>query len=83
MRVTVDYPMKRLLSEEEAIDYCFPKGMRGRRSMFLSLCPVRPVVLGDVAGAPLAYDVRDLDAWIDGRKGVSVQTDEEVLARLQ
>jgi hypothetical protein len=55
----IGHPIKRLLTIDEAAEYC---GM-GRES-FLSNCPVkqkriRPGQRG------LRYDIRQLDAWID------------------
>jgi predicted DNA-binding transcriptional regulator AlpA len=55
----IDYPIKRLLTIDEAAEYC---GM-GRES-FLHNCPVNPKRVRP-GQRGLRYDIRELDAWID------------------
>ncbi len=61
---------RRMLSTKEAAEYC------GRPLKRFSLeCAVRPVAFPN--GDNL-YDMRDLDAWIDGLKGVQNDVDDIV-----
>jgi hypothetical protein len=46
---------------------------------FEAVCPVRPVML---SGGILGYDLRDLDAWIDGLKAGAANDNVSLLARL-
>jgi predicted DNA-binding transcriptional regulator AlpA len=55
----IEYPTKRLLTIDEAAEYC---GI-GRES-FLYNCPVRPKRIRP-GQRGLRYDIRELDAWID------------------
>jgi predicted DNA-binding transcriptional regulator AlpA len=56
-------PRARLINLAEAAAYC---GVS--TPVYARLCPVRPISLGP--GKRLErFDVRDLDAWIDGLKG--------------
>lgn len=89
MRFVIDYPMKRLLSTEEAIEYCgmsraIPKGLtkRERQARFRALCPCAPVALGSSVTDP-SFDVRDLDQWIDGAKVPALsQSHDDIVGRL-
>jgi hypothetical protein len=73
MLIKVDYPLKRLLTKDEAAEYCnIPL------SRFTTACPKKPVRLYD--GAGLSWDVRDLDEWIDAMKNHRVdKTADEML----
>lgn len=66
---------RRMVSEKEAAEYC------GRPvGKFKAACPVPPVEFPD--GAKL-FDLRDLDAWLDGLKGASLSaTADDILAKL-
>jgi len=62
-----DYLMKRVLSVEEAGDYCgISRGEVYRHLEDLASGFPRPFRY-DAGGRP-KYDVRDLDEWIDARK---------------
>jgi hypothetical protein len=65
-----------MLSKRESADYC---GMAIRR--FEAICPVAPVTFCDSVEA---YDMRDLDNWIDTLKaGVKGDDDADaIVARL-
>lgn len=64
---------KRMLTKREAAAHC------GRSvSRFDAECPVAPVVF---ANGDRRYDVRDLDAWLDGIKTERDDTDS-IVARL-
>lgn len=66
---------RRLLSRTEAAAYVGLPASRFERS-----CPVQPV---ELPGALRAYDLRDLDAWIDSLKaGHAGAGDDEILGRL-
>jgi hypothetical protein len=66
---------RRILSEREAADYCgYPL------SKFKLFCPVVPV---QFPGGSKRYDMRDLDAWVDGCKQPNVaHTHDDILSRL-
>jgi hypothetical protein len=55
----IGYPIKRLLTIDEAAEYC---GMA--RESFLHNCPVNPKRIRP-GQRGLRYDIRELDAWID------------------
>lgn len=56
-------PRARLVTLTQAAAYC---GVSA--PVLKGVCPVRPIALG--SGKRLQrFDVRDLDAWIDGLKG--------------
>jgi predicted DNA-binding transcriptional regulator AlpA len=59
----IEYPVKRLLTMDEAAEYC---GM-GRES-FLHNCPVKPKRIRP-GQRGLRYDIRELDVWIDSLGG--------------
>lgn len=66
---------KRMLTKAEAAQHC---GRPAKR--FEIECPVTPVRFpnGDER-----FDVRDLDAWIDGLKGGGHDDAEAIVARLR
>ena len=66
----IEYPVKRLLTVDEAAEYC---GM-GRES-FHSNCPVKPKRVRP-GQRGLRYDVRELDAWIDTLGGDGATADK-------
>lgn len=67
----------RLLTRDQAAAYCSVS-----QPTFEACCPVRPVSLGGSKRLD-RYDVRDLDAWIDGlRAGPVEKTAEDWLATL-
>jgi hypothetical protein len=66
---------KRMLDKKEAAAYC---GLTPKR--FDVECPVQPV---RYANGELRWDVRELDAWLDGLKAGSVNDDlESIIERL-
>lgn len=65
---------RRMLSTREASEYV---GMPTKR--FPGACSVRPIAMPD--GSHL-YDMRDLDAWLDGLKSGAPDSDDEILGRL-
>jgi hypothetical protein len=66
---------KRMLDKKEAAAHC------GRSlTRFLVECPVSPI---QFPNGDLRYDVRDLDAWIDGLKaGAGDSSADAIIARL-
>lgn len=54
----------RCLKQAEAANYCGFKSIQA----FKRCCEVRPVALGSGI-RDLRYDIRDLDNWIDRKKG--------------
>jgi len=64
----------RMMKKGDAAAYC---GISVGR--FSVLCKVSPIEYSD--GTRL-WDVRDLDAWLDGLKGGSSDDDESILERL-
>lgn len=66
---------RRMLSIREAGEYV---GIPPKR--FHGSCSVRPVVMPD--GSQL-YDMRDLDAWVDGLKSGTPDSDDEILGKLE
>lgn len=70
----------RLLTRQEAANYC---GIS--TTIFDQIAPVRPVALADGRARLIRYDIRDLNDWIDRRKGADLSHDaraEDVLARI-
>lgn len=65
---------KRMLSRAEAAQHC---GRPVKR--FDVECPVTPVRF---ANGDLRFDVRDLDAWLDGLKGGGHDDSEAIVERL-
>jgi len=65
---------RRMLTPREAAEYC---GLPQKR--FQQGCAVKPV---ELPGGVLAFDVRDLDAWIDGLKAGGADDDDAILDRL-
>ena len=61
----------RLLTKAEAASY-----LGISENTFGSICDVRPVALADGRARLLRYDVNDLDAWIDSRKGLTTPSKE-------
>ncbi|MDZ4760076.1 MAG: hypothetical protein SGJ21_03270 [Alphaproteobacteria bacterium] len=66
---------RRMLSAREAAEYCCLAPKR-----FGQVCPVRPV---ELAGGLTAFDMRDLDAWIDGLKAGGADDDDAIVERLR
>lgn len=64
----------RMLKKSDAAAYC---GVSAAR--FETLCRVTAVLYPD--GTRL-WDVRDLDAWVDGLKTGALDSDEAILERL-
>lgn len=67
----------RLLPAKEAAKYChIPRGK------FPRVCPVRPIRLHEAVRP--AYDVRDLDKWIDSIKSGGKQegSDDDIANKL-
>lgn len=76
MQIKVEYPMKRLLSKDEAAEYC-----NMPLSRFPNVCPKQPVRLYD--GAGVSWDVKDLDSWIDEMKNHKIDlTPDEIVEKL-
>jgi hypothetical protein len=73
--IKVAIPMRRLLSRSDAATYVNlpPK-------LFAAVCPVRPVALAE---GREAFDVRDLDAWVDGAKAGEQADLDALVARLK
>lgn len=65
---------RRIVSEREAADYC---GLTV--ATFRRLCPVNPIDLGN---SRRAFDLHDLDAWVEAIKADTQAPDDEVLGRL-
>jgi hypothetical protein len=65
---------RRMLPAREAAEYI---GISAKK--LAVVCPVAPIEMPD--GSRL-YDMRDLDAWIDGLKSGDPTGDEEILGRL-
>lgn len=65
---------RRMLSSREAAEYC---GMPQKR--FLLECTIVPVAM---PGGARLYDMRDLDAWIDGLKIGAANDDDAIVSRL-
>ena len=65
---------RRMLNRQEAADYC---GIPASR--FVAVCNVPVVMLSD---KDKRYDINDLDAWLDGLKGLSLD-DDSILAKLR
>lgn len=65
---------RRMLSAREAGEYV---GISFKR--FPGTCSVRPVAMPD--GSRL-YDMRDLDAWVDGLKSGGPDSDDDDLGKL-
>ncbi len=65
---------RRMLTAREAAEYC---GLSPKR--FPLECTVSPV---EMPGGAKLWDMRDLDAWIDGLKDGAVNDDEIILSRL-
>lgn len=68
----------RLLTKSQAAAYCGLSAVT-----FSSVCPVRAIALG--AGARMErYDVREVDAWIDGLRSdcVALRTADRLLDSL-
>lgn len=60
----------RMLTDAEAASHC---GRAVKR--FKAECPVTPVKFPN---GDLRWDIRDLDAWIDGLKGLTSDADDIV-----
>jgi hypothetical protein len=71
---TLNFAPKRMLTKQEAANHC---GRPVRR--FEVECPVAPVRF---ANGDIRYDVRDLDAWLDGLKAGKSSDAEDIVARL-
>jgi hypothetical protein len=65
---------KRIVDPKQAAVYV---GLKTTKR-FEAACPVHPVLGGGVLG----YDLRDLDAWIDGLKAGAANDNVSLLARL-
>ncbi len=73
--LNVSVQPRRLLSTADAAAYCnLPL------NVFRKVCPVAPVAL---TTGRQAFDMRDLDAWIDGSKNSAVDSDDALLDRLK
>lgn len=57
---TIQKPAARLLTSQEAADYCCMS-----IPTFKRVCTVAPLKLGEGTRALLRYDVQSLDEWID------------------
>lgn len=71
-------PASRLLAHSQAAAYCSMP-----RTTFDRICNVRPIIFP--GEAVKRYDRRDLDAWIEGLKGIAPaeqESDDDILARL-
>jgi hypothetical protein len=66
---------RRMLAEREAAEYI---GVPLKR--FGAVCHVRPV---EYVGGILAYDMRDLDRWIEAQKAGDASSDDEILRKLE
>jgi hypothetical protein len=66
---------RRMLSKADAALYCLMSTKR-----FEAECPCRPV---ERPGGTKAWDMHDLDRWLDGLKGGAGATHEEYLERLE
>ncbi len=67
---------KRMLTKTEAAAYC---GLAVKR--FEIECPVRPI---QFENGDIRYDVRDLDAWLDGLKSGHEESHvESIIDRLR
>jgi len=65
----------RMLSKKEAAAYC-----RIPINKFPIVCPVTPL---DMGAGVRAYDIKDLDEWIDRLKGREhPDSDDDILAKL-
>lgn len=70
----LDVQPYRMMKKGDAAAYCgIPSGR------FEALCKIAPVLYPD--GTRL-WDVRDLDAWVDGLKSGSPDDDDAILERL-
>lgn len=70
-------PASRLLAHSQAAAYCSMP-----RTTFDRICNVRPIIFpGETVKR---FDRRDLDAWIEGLKGIlsDQESDDDILARL-
>ena len=75
MKPTVQI-VPRLLTKEQAASYI---GVSA--GTFVSVCPVAPIALGR-SGRMLRYDVRLVDAWIDGLTQPQTLSHSDYLARM-
>ena len=66
---------KRILDHKQAAVYV---GLKTTKK-FDAICPEQPIELG---GSVTGYDLRDLDAWIDGLKLGAANDNTALLARL-
>jgi hypothetical protein len=66
---------KRIFDQKQAAEYV---GLRSKKR-FQDVCPVQPIALGS---GLTGYDVRDLDAWIDGLKNGAANDNVVLLERL-
>lgn len=64
----------RMLSKKEASLYC-----RIPVNKFSSVCPVSPIDLGS---GLLSYDLKDLDDWIESKKGTTEFDDDSIIAKV-
>lgn len=65
---------RRMLDAREAAEYC---GITAKR--FPVSCNVTPIAM---PSGELRFDIRDLDAWLDGLKGGNVAADDDILGKL-
>ncbi|MFT3724632.1 MAG: hypothetical protein QM773_13745 [Hyphomonadaceae bacterium] len=63
-----------MLSAREAAEYV---GLPAKR--FQQGCPVRPI---ELPGGGVAYDMHDLDKWIDALKAGTGDDDDSILDKL-
>lgn len=72
--VKVEFPLRRMLKPSEAAEYC------GLSLAKFKVCGISPV---QMPNGTILYDLRDLDAWLDGLKAEApVADDDMILARL-
>ena len=71
--LNIKLPPRRIVSEREAAGYC---GLQVK--YFKTDCPVKPVAL---PRGKTAYDMQDLDRWLDTLKSGNHE-DDEILSRL-